>query len=79
MQKMQIAVNEHGRPIGEDHPRAKLTNREVDLLHRLADEGLRYLDIARMLEVSLDTVKKIRCGARRSQSVFGHRLVHLSA
>lgn len=33
-----VKVNDHGRRIGEDHPRAVLTDHEVDLLMELLDE-----------------------------------------
>jgi hypothetical protein len=33
------AVNEQGHRIGEDHPRARLTNHEVELIFDLHDDG----------------------------------------
>lgn len=33
-----VKVNDHGRRIGEDHPRAILTDHEVELLLELLDE-----------------------------------------
>lgn len=78
MQKRRIAVNDLGRPIGEDHPNAKLTDGDVDRLFALVGEGFTSAEIAGMLEVSVDTVKKIRCGQRRNQLTFGHKVVHVS-
>lgn len=33
-----VGVNENGQRVGEDHPRAKLTNHEIDLIRELAEE-----------------------------------------
>lgn len=33
-----VGVNELGQRVGEDHPRARLTNHEVDLIRELGDE-----------------------------------------
>ena len=85
-----VAVNEHGRRIGESHPRAKLTDHEVDLIRELAEQGLTHEQIARKFELSdkpapcasmpKRTVggayvgRIVRC-ERRGQSVAGHKVV----
>jgi len=45
-----IAVNERGTPIGEDHHRAVLTNREVDQLRALRDEDPKAWTFPRLAE-----------------------------
>lgn len=60
-----LAVNELGSRVGEDHHRAKLTNREVDRLLELHEEqGYGYKRLASMFAVSVRTVRDI-CGYRR--------------
>ncbi len=41
-----IALNEHGRRIGESHPRAKLLDYEVEQVLALLDAGLSYAEVA---------------------------------
>lgn len=36
--KNYVVVNEHGRRIGESHPRARLTDHEIDLIRDLAED-----------------------------------------
>jgi hypothetical protein len=70
-----VAVNERGRRIGESHPRAKLTDREVDLLRELVDnligEGMKpmqaYRTAAEKFEVHVRSAKKIVYCERRAQ------------
>jgi DNA-binding NarL/FixJ family response regulator len=75
--KLQIALNEHGSRIGESHPRAKFSDRDVEHLFRLVEEGYTSAEIATKLDMSIDTVKKIRCGQRRGQTTAGHKIVHI--
>lgn len=37
MKRAYVFVNEAGRRVGESHPRAKLTDHEVDLIRQLAE------------------------------------------
>lgn len=75
MQK-HIALNENGRRIGEHHPRAKLLDREVDLVLDLLASGLSYAQVAEKFEVSKSCVAHIATGRRRGQPVG--RLVRVS-
>lgn len=75
MPKKIVAVNERGRRIGESHPRAKLTDHEVDLVRELAEQGLPYAEIAAKFEVHRQTVKRIVRCERRGQSIAGHKAV----
>lgn len=45
-------VNERGFLIGEDHPNAKLTDAEVELVRTLHAQGWRYTDLAEKFECS---------------------------
>lgn len=65
-----VGVNEQGCRVGEDHPRATLTNAEVDLIHELRNptdgaQALSYGEIARKFEISKGTVFDIVRGRRR--------------
>ena len=52
--RKDVAVNERGRRIGEDHPRATLSNDAVDLIRELhEDEGRSYRYIAIKMKKSL--------------------------
>ena len=68
-----IAVNELGLAIGESHPRAVLTNHEVDMLLELRGEGISYGRLAIIFEVSKGTVAKICTGQRRAQFAVAFR------
>lgn len=74
-----IAVNERGRRIGEGHPRAKLTDQEIDWIRELAEpeldaegrvlrRGLSYLEIAEKFEISKGQVSKIGSCKQRAQT-----------
>ena len=69
-----VALNERGARIGEDHPRAKLTNHEVDLIRALGEErdasGRRLfgrVKLAAKFEVSRWTIQSILDGESRCQ------------
>lgn len=66
--KKYVAVNERGCRIGQDHPRAKLTNHEIELLLRLHDEeGWGYRRLAKKFEISKSQARLIVKGANRWQ------------
>lgn len=66
-----IRINDLGMRIGSGHPRAKLTDAEVDQL--LADRGpehaptMSYLELARKWGISKASVRDIVKGRRRGQ------------
>lgn len=76
MAKRIVAVNEKGNRIGEDHQRAKLTDREVELIRQLRRDGWTLGEIARKFEVSKPTVQGICNGTRRSQTAMSWRTVY---
>jgi len=66
MQKL-VALNENGNRIGENHPRAKLLDVEIELLHSLRDAGLTLREIGVKMDMSKGGVWKILNGYRRCQ------------
>lgn len=66
--RLVIAVNEQGVRVGESHHNAKLTDHEIELVHRLHDEGLGYLAIARRFDVSKSCIAGIVRCERRAQT-----------
>ena len=66
-----VPVNDRRRRIGEQHPRSVLTDHEVELVHRLREDGMTLAEIARKLEVSKGCVGKIVSGYRRGQVPAG--------
>lgn len=75
MQKT-ISLNENGKRVGESHPRAKLLDREVDLVLDLLASGMSYAEAAQKMDVSKSCVAHIASGRRRSQVVV--RVVRVS-
>jgi hypothetical protein len=63
-----VAVNEIGCRIGEDSPKAVLTNSEVEMIFVLREEtGWGYLKIAQKFEVSKSLIRNIFKGKCRCQ------------
>lgn len=54
-----VAVNERGLRIGEDHPRARLTNHDVDLMREMHGQGMGYRRLAKMFGCSRTCVAVI--------------------
>lgn len=81
MQKITttVAINETGHRIGDSHPRAKLTNREVELLLRLRlVERWTYVRLAAKFGVSKSCVAWICQGRKRCQTPAAWKSVHLT-
>jgi len=64
-----VPLNDLGRRIGQDHPRATLLDHDVDLILQLRDGGMSYELLARKFEVSKSCIAHICTGRRRSQLV----------
>jgi len=62
-----VAVNDQGLRIGEDHPNARYTNAEVEMVLDLRDEGMGYKRIAQAMDMPVRTVRNICNFLRRSQ------------
>jgi predicted DNA-binding protein (UPF0251 family) len=66
MQKL-VALNENGNRIGQWHPRAKLLDDEIEVLHALREAGLTLREIGLKMQMSKGGVWKILNGYRRCQ------------
>jgi hypothetical protein len=64
---ISIAVNEKGYRIGEDHPHARYTNREIGHVLEMRDEGKSYGFIATVMDMPKSTVASICTAKRRCQ------------
>ena len=67
---MLIAINEFGRRVGQSHPAAKLTDRDVELmltLRALNSVVWTYDKLAEKFEVSKSQVRNICLGRKRWQ------------
>ena len=62
-----VAVNEKGQRIGEDHPRAELTDHDVELLLELRAEGFSYRWLGKKFEIHYTHARRICMGSRRGQ------------
>lgn len=66
---MERAMNELHRYIGDSHPRAVLTNDEVDRLVAMREaEGLSYNRLAEIFGISKSSVRDYLVGRRRCQA-----------
>ncbi len=65
--KRMVALNDRGCRIGETHPRAKLSDEDVELVFALRDEGLTLALIAQKFDVTKGAIWKILTGRRRGQ------------
>lgn len=77
-----VPVDEHGRRIGEGHPRAKLTDEEVELIRQLAEGDARYPPmsyrvIAEKFEIGVATVYDIVHYRRRASTVAGWKAIRV--
>lgn len=76
MQKT-VAVNDVGLRIGEDHPNAKLTDAEVEMIRQLHEEGVSYEHLAEKFEVSKWAIGRICRYERRAQVPADFKRVHV--
>lgn len=65
--KRMLALNDRRCVIGESHPRAVLTDEEVDLMLALRDEGKSLAWLGEKFGVHKGTAAKICSGQRRGQ------------
>lgn len=75
MQKITVAVNERGIRIGEDHQNARYTNREIQHVLDMRDEGKSYGFIATVMDMPKSTVASICQGNRRCQFAVAYKTV----
>lgn len=62
-----VAIGEKGRWIGEDHPKAKLSNEDIDKVFEYREKGWSYMMIAKKFKVSRESIKSICQGRTRCQ------------
>lgn len=77
MVKIMVAVNERGIRIGEDHPNAKLTDSEVEMVRELRLGGMTYQLLAEKFEISKSSVAWICTYGRRAQVALTWKAVHV--
>ena len=65
--RRRVGVNERGRPVGQDHWNAKLTDRECELIRSLHEEGYGYGWLAEKFGVAKSTIQDIVTYRRRGQ------------
>jgi len=70
-----VAVNDRNLRIGESHPRAVLTDHDVDLMLELRSEGFSYRWLGAKFEISAKHAWRICAGRVRSQIATGYRRV----
>ena len=76
MGNQMVAVNEAGRRVGEDHPNAKLKDRDIDLIRDLHEQqGLSYSKLALRFGLSRGAIAKICRYERRGQYPASFRRV----
>lgn len=75
-----VKINDHGLRIGDDHPRAKLTDLEVDHLLELRESDPVYWSYGRLaqaFDISKSQAGNICRGKQRSQTAKGFVTVHM--
>lgn len=79
MPKRIVRVNERGLRVGEDHPNAKLTDHEVDMLLQLRADGYGWKRLAKTFEISKAQVRRICAGKSRHHVATEFRRVPMPA
>ena len=65
---MKLAYNEAGRRIGQGHPNARYTDREVELVQQLREQGFTFNQIQRAVGMPRSTIRDYCSGRCRCQS-----------
>ncbi len=60
--KLKMAQSKNGLYVGEKHPRAKLSLRDVEKIRQLLTKGQMQHEIAELFDVSRVTISHIKCG-----------------
>lgn len=63
-----VQINDAGLRIGEDHPKAVLTDRDVMLFFQMRAEGMGYRRLAAIFEISKSHARNICKGRARCQT-----------
>ena len=68
--KKLVTMNESRKLVGEDHPRTKLTDAEVEAIRELHEvHKMTYTELKVKFECSYSTIEKICTYLRRAQTV----------
>lgn len=65
--KKLVAIGETNRRIGEDHPKAVLSNAQVDEVFEMRERGLSYGQIARRFKVTRQNIRDVLSCRTRAQ------------
>ena len=68
-----VALNDRGRRVGETHPRAELSDHDVELVFELRAQGFSLGWLAVKFEISKSQVGRILRGEQRHQAVLKWR------
>jgi hypothetical protein len=68
-----VALSATGKRVGESHPKATLTDHEVDLLLELRDEGFSLSWLAEKFEIAKTTAHSIVTGRTRATQPATYR------
>ena len=77
MGKILVGLTARGRRIGETHHRAKLTDRDIDLIFLLRKEKMPLRRIAEKFDTSISNIHYILNFKLRAQQPTRWRYVHL--
>ncbi|MCY1201815.1 hypothetical protein D9M72_132860 [compost metagenome] len=67
-----VGMNEHGWRVGEDHPKATLTDHDVELMRQMHEqEGVGYKRLAKMFDASVAQARNICLYRQRAQTACG--------
>lgn len=72
---MVVRVDDRGYTIGEDHHGARYTDRDVEMVKELRDEGWSLKDISLKMDMPMRTIRSYIDGTRRGESVAGFKEV----
>lgn len=70
-----VAVSDSGHAIGEDHPRARYTNADVEGVFMLHEAGFSLRQISKKMDMPIRTIRDYLSGRRRDQSIAGFKKV----
>jgi hypothetical protein len=68
-----VAVNDIGRAIGQDHPMASLTDREVELMRTMHEKGCGPTELAKAFGITKRYCIKVLQYEVRNHTTAGHR------
>ena len=70
-----VTVNDNGRPIGEDHRNARYLDDDVERARELRAQGYSFLEVSKMMDMPIRTIRDYVSGRRRAQSIAGWKKI----